>query len=66
MTVTLPSGVTRETVPRAISTNAIEPSASATGPSGKRNLVASTFISTIPLRLSSNGIYVFKPAYKTW
>jgi hypothetical protein len=60
MTVTSPSGVTRETVPRAISTSAIEPSASDTGPSGKRNPVATTFISTIPFPFPSNGIYVLK------
>src|SRR5271156_1286866 len=62
MTDTLPSGVTRETVPRAISTSAIEPSASATGPSGKRNPVASTFISAIPFPLSSNRFLVLNSA----
>jgi len=47
MTLTFPSGATRVTVPRAISTSTTEPSLSATGPSGKRNPVASTFISII-------------------
>ena len=48
-TRTAPSGETMETVPRAISTRAIEPSCIHTGPSGNRSPVATTRIVRPPI-----------------
>src|SRR5262245_9189019 len=53
--VLLPSGATRVSRPATISTTRIEPSASATGPSGKRRPFAISRSSIMAVSLADNG-----------